>query len=96
MSISSYLILQRRVARRPERAALKEPMWSRWYMPLLAAALVLLAVILAAVAALEIVTETHQRPAHLTRPARPDPGSRPEPGSHVQSGPDGELISTER
>ena len=96
MSISSYLILQRRVARRPERAALKEPMWSRWYMPLLAAALVLLAVILAAVAALEIVTETHQRPVHLTRRTRPDPGSRPEPGSHVESGPDVELISTER
>ena len=96
MSISSYLILQRRVARRPEGAALKEPLWSRWYVPLLAAALALVAVIVAAVAALEIVTATHQRPAHVTRPTRAEPGPRAEPGSHVEPAADVELISRER
>ena len=95
MSISSYLIL-RRAARRPRGATLTEPLWSRWYMPLVAVALALLALIVAAVAALEIVARTHQRPAQVTRPARADPGSRPEPGSHVELGPDVELLSTER
>jgi cytochrome c-type biogenesis protein CcmH/NrfG len=103
MSISSYLVLQRRAARRLERAASKERLWSRWYVPLLAAALVLVVVIAAAIAALEIVTATHEpRPAPVTRPARVQPGSRAEPAAHVEHGshlepePDVELISAER
>jgi len=95
MSISSYLILQRRVTRSHERA-LEEPLRSRWYVPLLAAALALLAFIGAAVAALEIVTAGHQRPAHVTQPARAELDSRLEPGSHVEPAPDVELISRER
>ena len=81
MSISNHLILRSRVARRPGgAAALKELLWSRWYIPLLVAALALLALIVVAVSALEIVTGTHQRPGHVTRPARAGPGPRPEPG----------------
>jgi hypothetical protein len=68
MSISSIWILHRRVARRSERAAHKEPVWSRWYVPLLAAGLVLLAVTAASIAALEIVTATPRPP---TSPATP-------------------------
>ena len=91
MSISSYLILHRRAARRLGRAAPKERLWSRWYVPVLAAALVLIALIAAAIAALEIVTATHQpRPAHVTRPAPVEPGSHLEPARDV------ELIGAER
>jgi hypothetical protein len=102
MSISSYLILHRRAARRPERAAPRERLWGRWYVPLLAAALVLVIVIAAAIATLEIVTATQERRAPVTRPARAQPGSPAEPASRVEPGPrlepasDVELINAER
>ena len=63
ISISSYLILRGRAVPRPEGAAApKEPLWSRWYVPWLAAALALLGLLIAAIAALEIVTATPQPP----------------------------------
>jgi cytochrome c-type biogenesis protein CcmH/NrfG len=103
MSISSYLILHRRAARRLARAAPRERLWGRWYVPLLAAALVLVIVIAAAIATLEIVTATQEpRRAPVTRPARAQPGSPAEPASRVEPGPrlepapDVELINAER
>jgi len=85
MSISSYWVLHRRAGSRPERAEPKEPLWSRWYVPWLAAALVLAALIVAAIAVLEIVTAPHQPPvATEAQPAQAEVGS------------DAGLISTER
>jgi hypothetical protein len=79
MSISSYLILYRRVAARSGRAAPKEPLWSRWYVPWVAAALALTGLIVAAIAALEFVTATPRAP--LT------------PSRHPESVPVEELVS---
>ena len=97
MSLSSHLILRRRVARRRrEGAGLQERVWRRWYVPLLVTALALLALIVAAVAALEIVTGTHQPTPHAPARVRAVPGWRPEPGSHAETEPDVELIGADR
>jgi len=80
MSISSYLMLERRVKPRPDGGVFKEPLWLRWYVPLLTAAMALVALIIAAVAALELVTAT-------------PPGARLAPGSHAEPAPDVELIN---
>jgi hypothetical protein len=61
-SISGYLVLRCRAISRPPRESLKDPILSRWYAPWLAAALSLTGLMLAAIAALEILTATHQLP----------------------------------
>jgi hypothetical protein len=81
MSISSYLILHRRglshagKSRHARAATPREPLRSRWYVPWLVAAVALAGLIVAAIAALEIVTAT-ARPsaAPQTRPATAERG----------------------
>jgi 1,4-dihydroxy-2-naphthoate octaprenyltransferase len=68
VSISSHLILSWRArAARPEGVRLGEPLWRRWYAPLLMAALGLIGLMLTAIALLAVITATP--PAR--RPAAP-------------------------
>jgi hypothetical protein len=85
MSISSYLILHRRTVSRPERTVPKEPLWRRWYVPWLAAALALVGLLVAAIAALEIVTATTQPPLMPARQSAP-----------LELGSDVEMIGADR
>lgn len=74
-SISSYLILHGRTGARPQRAATKEPLWSRWYVPWLAVAFALIGLLVGAIAAVERVTATHPpplMPATQSAPAEPE------------------------
>lgn len=56
MSISSLLLLHHRVTSRPPRVSLVESVRSCWYVPWLAMVVALAGLVLAAIAALEIVT----------------------------------------
>jgi hypothetical protein len=84
ISISSYLILHGRAVSRPGRGAPKEPLWGRWYVPWLAAALALVGLLVAAIAALEIVTAGHQ------------PALMPSQSAPAELGSDVEMIGPER
>ncbi len=84
MSISSYVVRYCRVISLPARAALKVPVWSRWYVPWLAAALALAGLMLGAITALEI----------LIAPPQLTPSSHREPVEELV--PDMESISAER
>jgi hypothetical protein len=66
MSISRYRVLSRRADSWPARAPQREPLWSRWYAPWLLTALVLAGLLVAAIAALELVT---RQPTPSRRPA---------------------------
>jgi hypothetical protein len=59
VSIASYLLLSRRArAPRPRRAQLGEPWWRRWYVPWLGAIVALIGLVVAGLAALDILTAT--------------------------------------
>lgn len=86
MSISSYLVLRCRGVAQPARSSLKESLWSRWYVPWLAAALALVSMIVAAIAALGILTAAPRRPTTPPRQLQ-----------HVQEvRSDADLISLDR
>ncbi len=82
MSISSYLVLARRADSWPARAPQREPLWSRWYAPWLLTALVLAGLLVAAIAALDLVTR------------QPTPSRLPAPGGMLV--PEVEMIGSER
>lgn len=83
MSISSLLVLHRRVASRPARGSVMELARS-WYVPWLAAAVALVGLVLGAIAALEIVTARPQ----------PTPSSQREPLEELMA--DVESIGAQR
>ncbi|HKQ61456.1 MAG TPA: hypothetical protein VJS92_09185 [Candidatus Polarisedimenticolaceae bacterium] len=59
VSIASYLLLSRRAGSpRPRRAQLGEPWWRRWYVPWLGAIVALIGLVVAGLAALDILTAT--------------------------------------
>jgi hypothetical protein len=59
VSIASYLLLSRRAGSpRPQRSQLGEPWWRRWYVPWLGAVAVLIGLLVAGLAALDILTAT--------------------------------------
>jgi hypothetical protein len=59
VSIASYLLLSRRAGSpRPRRVQLGEPWWRRWYVPWLGAAVALIGLLVAGLAALDILTAT--------------------------------------
>ena len=61
MSISSYLVLRSRITPGPAGTSPRD-LWSKWYVPLLAAALGLAGLMVAAVVTLEILTASPERP----------------------------------
>jgi len=74
MPSSSYLAPRRRIVTRqahvaPEERNVGEPLWRRWYVPWAVAAIAVVGLIIATVAALEIITAVPERPAPLTTPS---------------------------
>ena len=73
MPITSYPTPRRRSMTRPACAApaeccAAEPVWRRWYVPLVAAALAIVGLIIAAVVALEMVSRVPERSAPPATP----------------------------
>ena len=58
VSIASYLLLSRRAGSPRRRAQLGEPWWRRWYVPWLGAVAALIGLLVAVLAALDILTAT--------------------------------------